>query len=177
MKNFFETKQEKITDKAFTQSLFISIASILICIVMLCSITFAWFSDDVSNNTNKAVTGRFKIEVQSIVHVEAEGDTEIGLNESSTYTLDEGKYRVTVDLTAETTVKGYCIITVNVTEYHTDVIVNDQTKNDIYNTPNAPFVFTLVIPEGGATVSFDSRWSIPADVEVTYGGTLTIPAE
>lgn len=177
MKNFFETKEEKITDKAFTQSLFISIASILICIVMLCSITFAWFSDDVSNNTNKAATGRFKIEVQSVVHVEAEGNNEVTANESGVYTLEAGTYRVTVQLTADTTVKGYCIITVNGTEYHTDVIVNDQTKNDIYNTPNSPYEFTLVIPEGGATVSFDSRWGIPVDVEVTNGATVTHPAE
>lgn len=173
MKNFFETKQEKITEKAFSQSLFISIASILICIVLLCSITFAWFSEDVSNNANKVEAGRFDIGVKSVVLIETSGETEVSANESGVYTLAEGTYRVTVELTAETTVKGHCIITVNGEEYHTDVIVNDSTKNDVYTTPNSPFEFELVIPDGGATVTFDSRWGIPAVVDVTYGGTLT----
>ena len=177
MKNFFETKEEKITEKAFTHSLFISIASILICIVLLCSITFAWFSEDVSNNTNKVEAGRFDIEVAAVVLIDTDSETEVSANESGAYTLEEGTYRVTVELTAETTVKGYCIITVNGTEYHTDVIVNDNTVNDIYTTPNAPYEFTLVIPEGGATVTFDSKWGIPADVEVTSGGTVNHPAE
>lgn len=173
MKNFFETKEEKITEKAFTQSLFISIASILICIVLLCSITFAWFSEDVSNNANKVEAGRFDIGVKSVVLIETSGETEVSANESGVYTLAEGTYRVTVELTAETTVKGHCIITVNGEEYHTDVIVNDSTKNDIYPTANSPFEFELVIPAGGATVAFESRWGIPADVEITSGGTLT----
>ena len=173
MKNFFETKEEKITEKAFTHSLFISIASILICIVLLCSITFAWFSEDVSNNTNKVEAGRFDIGEKSVVLIETSGETEVSANESGVYTLAEGTYRVTVELDAETTAKGYCIITVNGTKYYTDVVVNEQTKNNIYTTPNSPFTFELVIPEGGATVTFDSRWGIPAVVDVTYGGTLT----
>lgn len=173
MKNFFETKQEKITEKAFSQSLFISIASILICIVLLCSITFAWFSEDVSNNTNKVGAGRFDIGVKSVVLIATDGETEISADASGVYTLGEGTYRVTVELDAETTAKGYCIITVNGTKYHTDVVVNEQTKNDVYTTPNSPFTFELVIPDGGATVTFDSRWGIPAVVDVTYGGTLT----
>ena len=80
MKNFFETKEEKITEKAFTQSLFISIASILICIVMLCSITFAWFSEDVSNNTHKVEAGRFDIEVAAVVLIDTDSETEVSAN-------------------------------------------------------------------------------------------------
>ena len=44
MKNFFDFQDEKITEKAFSKNIIVSIAGILLSIVMLCSTTYAWFT-------------------------------------------------------------------------------------------------------------------------------------
>ena len=38
---FFGSKQDKLTDKAFTQSIAVSVISILVSVVALCSVTWA----------------------------------------------------------------------------------------------------------------------------------------
>lgn len=52
MKNFLDYENEKITDKAFSSVLITSILGILVCIVCLCSTTFAWFSDNITSQQN-----------------------------------------------------------------------------------------------------------------------------
>ena len=51
MKNILNSK-EKISEKAFSQSLLISVISILLCIVALCSVTWAWFSTEISSSSS-----------------------------------------------------------------------------------------------------------------------------
>ena len=53
--------KEKLTEKAFKQSIILSFLSIFLCIVALCSTTFAWFTDEVSTGNNKIVSGALKI--------------------------------------------------------------------------------------------------------------------
>lgn len=53
--------KEKLTEKAFKQSIILSFLSIFLCIVALCSTTFAWFTDEVSTGSNKIVSGALKI--------------------------------------------------------------------------------------------------------------------
>ena len=42
----------KLTEKAFKQSITISIIGILLCMVALCSVTWAWFSAEISSSSN-----------------------------------------------------------------------------------------------------------------------------
>ena len=63
MKNFFDQNDEKITEKSFTRTLVISIISIALCIIALCSITFAWFSDETTSVSNTLSSGSFDITV------------------------------------------------------------------------------------------------------------------
>lgn len=178
MKNFFDTTDEKITEKAFSQSIIISVVSILLCIVMLCSLTYAWFSEDVSSNTNKLAAGHFSVTVDSVIRNEdggiATANEESVLPDSSgVYNLAKGTYTVTLQLTGETTVKGYCVVVIDDKEYRTEVIVNEQTKNEVYHTPNAPFTFKIKITEAEATVKIESRWGVPADPIVNKDGVIT----
>lgn len=62
MKKIFDTN-ENIADKAFTQSIVISVAGIILCIVALCSATYAWFVADVSSSQNTISAAFFDVEV------------------------------------------------------------------------------------------------------------------
>ena len=66
MKNFFETNNSdgKISDKAFKQSLVISVLCILFCMIGLCSITYAWFTKETKSQTNSITSGNFELEVK-----------------------------------------------------------------------------------------------------------------
>ena len=71
----FNSKQEKLTEKAFTQSIAISVFSILLCIIALCSVPWAWFSDGISSPTNSIQSAAFTdIKFAGATTIEAKGD-------------------------------------------------------------------------------------------------------
>lgn len=180
MKNILTTNDEKITEKAFSQSIIVSIASIFLCIVILCSMTYAWFSEDVSNDENKLVAGHFSIEVVSVLLVESEelsvsSEQEILPDAHGNYTLDRGKYEITLRPTDETTVKGHCAISIDGNKYRTGVILNEHTVSEAHPTPNSPFVFYLVLTEA-SSIRIESRWGIPANPVIAKDGTIELPA-
>ena len=47
---------EKLSDKAFARLALTSILGILVCIICLCSTTYAWFTGSVPNDNNKIQT-------------------------------------------------------------------------------------------------------------------------
>lgn len=167
MKNFFDLQDEKITEKAFSKNIIVSIAGILLSIVMLCSTTYAWFTTGISSGDNKVEAGHFSLDVTV---VNSEVGNAIDPDASGVYTLSAGTYAITLEPTANSTVKGYCLITVNSAEYRTDVIVNERTANDEYGE-NSPFVFYITVAETTA-LKLESRWGIPANADVSAGGTL-----
>ena len=96
MKNFFDCKDEKITEKAFSQSLIISVVSILLCLVALCSMTYAWFTAETTSSSNTLTSGSFDVTI-------AVSEVEDGVATTSAGTIDpvsntEGKYTVTLTL-------------------------------------------------------------------------------
>ena len=93
MKNFFECKDEKITEKAFSQSLIISVVSILLCIVALCSMTYAWFTAETTSSSNTLTSGSFDVTVD-IVKTEGEVSTVDNAVEfeNGNITIFEGNY-------------------------------------------------------------------------------------
>ena len=167
MKNFFDCKDEKISEKAFSRMMLTSVLGILVCLACLCSATWAWFTTDVSNNSNTIGTGQFDLEVEvSVGDVKLERSSEL----TNVYTFEKAEsYTVTLKMTEDTTVtKGYCVITVNGKTYKTASINNVDGTN--------PFKFTLDVKEDGMSVEFTSAWGIPIPEEVAVGieGTLTI---
>ena len=170
MKNFFDCKDEKITEKSFSQSLIISMVSILLCLVALCSITFAWFVGSTSSSNNTLVSGSFDVTVS----VKAQDDTLVTPIDGK-YNLTPGqKYTVTLEPTQTATVKGYCIVNINGENKKTGVILDDEMVDDVYTTATAPFEFTIVVERDNTVVTFESHWGIPADPVIVNGGTLTI---
>ena len=139
---------------------------------MLCSTTYAWFTVGISSGDNKVEAGHFSIDVTVAPVVNDVVENAIDPNASGVYTLSAGTYKITIAPTDATNVKGYCLITANGAEYRTDVIVNERTATDEYGA-NSPFVFNITVEETTA-LTLESRWGIPANSNVTAGGTLTL---
>ena len=142
-----------------------SIAGILLCIVALCSMTYAWFTGGTANEGNTLVAGSFDL-VVAVEDDEARSLTVSPLEDGSySATLPAGTYRVTLTMTADTNVsKGYCLLTVNDETYRTNLISADGDN---------PFSFLLVLPQE-ATVCFKPAWGTPATWQVADNGTLDL---
>ena len=166
MKIFFDHKDEKITEKAFSQSMIISVVSILLCLVALCSMTYAWFTSDTTSGNNTLKAGSFDVKVDIV-------NANDGVSTASeTVLFEDGKYKLTkadtytviLSTTADTTVKGYCVVTINGTQvYRTGVIVNDVALNDEYQTKTDPFSFTIKTYQPDTVVEIEAHWGVPAE--------------
>ena len=155
----------KLTDKAFSRLAFISFFAIFICIVCLCSTTFAWFTDSSeskSNEINIATDCLITVSVAS-----SDGTLLDGIEDGAELSADE-EYTVTVSLPANTA-SGYCIIHVGDNSYYSEYIVRHED-------PEAHTV-TFTLKVGTAqTVTFESHWGIYArESDVLNGGELLIP--
>ena len=116
MKNFFECKNEKITEKAFSQSITISVLSILLCVVTLCSVTWAWHSEDVTSSYNNMQSASCYVSVSV-----TSGNAPVEPTDGK-YTFYKGQ-AYTIKLTATGTAEtAYCILNINGKDYYTEQI-------------------------------------------------------
>ena len=167
-----EQNNKKITDKAFTRFVATSVVGILVCIACLCSSTFAWFTTTQDSSQNTITSGTFDHTVE--VQIADEGGTVVltptADEKGVTCELQLGKsYTVKLTPTSDTTVKGYCVITIDGTEYHTD------TYGAVSEGSLKELTFTLTMPAGtgDVEVTFKPHWGIAAEKHVWDGETLT----
>ncbi len=169
MKSSLCSNQQKLTEKAFTQSITISIIGILLCIVALCSTTWAWFAQSISSDGNSITSGRFDLSIS--VKNSAPADLTVTTDASGnlTCTLDTpGTYTVTLNMSAANTVsKGFCLVTAGGTTYKTALIQKDD--------PNA-FTFYIDAKQPTTVVTFEAVWGKPVSSDIQNGGTLTVGA-
>ena len=164
-------KTVKITDKMFWQNVILTVGSILVCLIMLCSTTFAWFSGETSSNSNKLASGHFDIIIA--LTKEADGgasqatevlpDSQNSGNGSSTYTLPAGTYVVTLTLEDTASAKGHCVVEIGGVKKSTEVIIGEGTANKDGFGLNSPLTFKLTITEADTKVTFTPRWGISVD--------------
>ena len=174
MKGFFDCKDEKITEKAFLQSVIISVVGFLLCIVVLCTMTYAWFSSETSSTANTLMSGSFDVtisvsEVEDGVAAASTIEAESNNEGKYSYTLDAGTYEICLTLTEGSNVKGYCVVKIGSDEErHTDAIIGENTANveaaDITN----PFTFKITLTEE-TTVILEPRWGIAAVSDIQNG--------
>ena len=171
MKNIFTSNEEKITDKAFFRFLLTSVLGILVCIICLCSTTFAWFSTDMSSRANTLESAHFSLDV---LVTDTNGDKfSATQNTDGTMTCNleaVGEYEVTLSITGNTTAtKGYCDISAN----------NGETKrtSPISRDPNIgseKFTFTIKTTEPNTTVTFTPKWGEAAHPNISNGDEYTM---
>ena len=172
MKNFFDCKDEKITEKAFSQSLIISVVSILLCIVALCSVTYAWFTGETTSGSNALMSGSFDVKitvskledgVASANAIEAESNNE----GKYTYKLLPGTYEISLALTEDSTVKGHCVVTIGNDTQHTDAIIGANTANVENAAMTDPFKFKITVT-AETTVFLEPRWGVVVNADIDY---------
>lgn len=170
MKNFFDCKNEKITEKAFSQSMLISVLSILLCIVALCSMTYAWFTGGISSNSNTLTSGSFDVKVE-ITPKDAEAQA---IFADGKYTLTKaGTYTVKLEPSDDATVKGHCIVKINGVSYGTDVILDDDMLDETYKTPTSPLTFTIVTNKADTVVTFEAHWGVLVKPDIKKDTTIS----
>lgn len=177
MKNFFDCKDEKITEKAFSQSLIISVVSILLCLVALCSMTYAWFTGSTSSGNNTLVSGSFNVDIT--VTLVGDGTTRnidaVSDNEGKyTYTLQPGTYEISFMLTETSTVKGHCVVTIgNNAAQHTAAIIGTNTANVENEEITDPFKFKITLTEA-MTVVLEPRWGVVVNADIDYNEEIKV---
>ena len=163
-----EKRAERLSDRAFSRGLWASVISLLICLALLCSVTYAWFTSEVESGTNNLVSGSFSL---SMKVTDSHGNeiplvADDGTRPSArTATLTEsGIYTVTLTLDEKSNAKGYCIVNCN-RKYPklTDVIVGEHTLNAGEHEKNTPLVFQVEVVVGIEP--------IPLTLEPCYGPT------
>lgn len=167
MKNFFECKDEKITEKAFSQSLIISVVSILLCLVALCSVTWAWFSSEISSSSSDIKSAYCDVNVTVV----SEDSKLESIGGKYSFLKDKAyKIQISATGTAET---AYCILKIDGVDYYTAQIPTQTIDNYI--------VFTLQFEAEVTEVEIITRWGtyhIPNDARNFYNGkSYTYPAE
>ena len=125
---FFDSKQDKLTDKAFTQSIAVSVISILVCVVALCSMTWAWFSEGVTSSSNTIKAGNCTVTV-SVMY----DGVEIAPNSDATgtYTFEAGKsYQIKITSTGSAE-SSYCKLVIGGQDFYTEQVSMSEPNNTI----------------------------------------------
>ena len=110
---FFGSKQDKLTDKAFTQSIAVSVISILVCVVALCSVTWAWFSSEISSSSSDIKSAYCDVNVTVV----SEDSKLESIGGKYSFLKDKAyKIQISATGTAET---AYCILKIDGVDYYT----------------------------------------------------------
>ena len=147
IKMFYNTGNEKVTEKIFLRAMISSVLGIILCTVCLAGMTWAWFSDSVTSHSSNITSASFSVKVTVN---KGTYNTEIPL---TGYMLEQSseKYKVTLEATG-TASTVYCKVNIN------EVIYTARLN---LNSNNAPFIFEFEIDcsAKSATVTFTPTWS------------------
>ena len=147
IKMFYNTGNEKVTEKIFLRAMISSVLGIILCTVCLAGMTWAWFSDSVTSHSSNITSASFSVKVTVNKGTD---NTEIHLTDGE-YILEQSseKYKVTLKATG-TASTVYC--TVNINEVIYTVQLNPNSNNDT-------FIFEIDCSGTSATVTFTPTWS------------------
>lgn len=154
---------DKLTEKAFIRLIVTSILGILICLVSLCSVTWAWFTGNITSTSNHISTAEQCLLSVSVADGENASLGTITANAHIT-SLDQAfpamrlalspgvVYQVTLTLPKDSG-SGYCVMTVGENSYYTETLLAHQ------NNVDASVTFALKVTEA-TEVLFTPRWGI-----------------
>lgn len=118
-------KSSVLSDKMFMQSITVSILGMVLCMVALCSASWAWFTTSLSSPTNTIRSATCDITVT----VESDG---------SKIEITDGKFLIAgskehiITISAEGSAKSsYCILVIDGKEYYTEQISTAAPDNEI----------------------------------------------
>ena len=144
---FYNPGNEKVTEKIFLRAMISSVLGIILCTVCLAGMTWAWFSDSVTNRSSTITSANFSAEVTVN---KVTDNTEIPLTDGK-YKLEQSseKYKVTLKATGSASTV-YCKVNINGVIY--TARLNPNSNNDT-------FIFEIDCSGTSATVTFTPTWS------------------
>ena len=147
IKMFYNTGNEKVTEKIFLRAMISSVLGIILCTVCLAGMTWAWFSDSVTSHSSNITSANFSVKVTVNKGID---NTEIHLTDGK-YKLEQSseKYKVTLKATGSASTV-YCKVNINEVIY--TVQLNPNSNNDT-------FIFEIDCSGTSATVTFTPTWS------------------
>lgn len=170
-----EQNINQLSDKAFVRLIATSIATIFLCLILLSSTTFAWFTEEVSGNGNTIKAADQCQLMVSVVELATNGtDTPKALDAENAIALEMGKtYQVTLSLPKDSA-SGYCVLSTTGENGETTLYYTDYIARHTDDEPQTKS-FTLTVAEN-TTVVFTTRWGIYSDdrCDVKNGETLQI---
>ncbi len=170
MKTIYERWEEEKKTKVRSHSGFTALFCIAMCVVVLCSMTYAWFVGKSSSDSNKLSTGTFalkeiKVYNQEQVQIAVSSDA----TQAGVYTCvlpAGGPYTVTLELADEATVRGYCIVKAGDKVQRTATLIGPNTANNPQGIRRNPLTFTITVTEE-TTVTFEPKWGSIENPEIT----------
>ena len=148
-----DNKQVK-AETNLTKILLPSVLSILLCMTLLCGMTWAWFASTQSTPAATIQAATYHIDV-----VAKNGETVLNAGQNGKYSLAKDvAYTVTLTASGNAS-KGYCKVT----------LPDNTVLRTAQIAPKNSLTFTLTLTSGG-NVSFSPEWG-------TYSGEPEIKAE
>lgn len=149
---FYVPKRGKLTEKSVGRVMMGSIVGMVLCVMALFSMTYAWYSDNITTTGSTLTAATFSVDAQvfSLEKATAESAvTETALTSADgSYTLERGVYRVLLTAYGTSKYGGYAVITASGEElpYHTTVLTPSKTME------------LRIYVEDTKTVAFSSLW-------------------
>ena len=143
---FYNTGNEKVTEKIFLRAMISSVLGIILCTVCLAGMTWAWFSDSVTSHSSNITSASFSVNVTVKKGID---NTEIPLTNGKYELGSNEKYKVTLKATGSASTV-YCKVNINGVIY---------TARLNLNSNNATFTFEIDCSAKSATVTFTPTWS------------------
>lgn len=147
-----DNKQVK-AETNLTKILLPSVLSILLCMTLLCGMTWAWFASTQSTPAATIQAATYHIDV-----VAKNGETVLTAGQNGKYPLAKGTYTVTLTASGNAS-KGYCKVT----------LPDNTVLRTAQIAPKNSLTFTLTLTSDG-NVSFSPEWG-------TYSGEPEIKAD
>lgn len=161
-------KHGKVSDKEFTRIMISSVLGIMICVICLAGLTWAWFSGSVTSSANNITAASFNIQIDvkvkdtetTVPHTEENGIYSFSLEKNKVYDV-----KITADGTATT---GYCEVLFGENVYHTIQIFNisDESRSGSLLSTDRPQEITFTVNATDSTLlQIVPQWGSYAIVE------------
>ena len=162
-------KHGKVSDKEFTRIMISSVLGIMLCVICLAGLTWAWFSGSVSSAANNITAASFNIQIDVNVKGTETPVSPTVENGIYSFSLENNKaydVKITADGTATT---GYCEVLFGKNVYHTIQIFNisdESNSGSILSTDRPQEInFTVNATESTLLLKIVPQWGSYAIAE------------
>lgn len=162
-------KHGKVSDKEFTRIMISSVLGIMLCVICLAGLTWAWFSGSVSSAANNITAASFNIQIDVKVKGTETPVPRTVENGIYSFSLENNKaydVKITADGTATT---GYCEVIFGGNRYHTIQIFNisdESNSGSILSTDRPQEInFTVNATESTLLLKIVPQWGSYAIAE------------